>query len=134
MHPLLVKDGYDSSFAAATAAAGGTVGIIIPPSIIFIVYGFMMNLSISDLFVAGILPGILMVTSMMGVCWYMSRKNKLGLDRAAGLVARLPHRATCLPRLLRHLHRHLRHLLGHLLADRGGGHHGRLLSASPACC
>jgi C4-dicarboxylate transporter DctM subunit len=78
MHPLLVKDGYDSKFAAATAAAGGCVGIIIPPSIIFIVYGFMMNLSISDLFVAGILPGILMVIAMMGVCWYMSRKKGWG--------------------------------------------------------
>ena len=78
MHPLLVKDGYDSKFAAATAAAGGTVGIIIPPSIIFIVYGFLMNLSISDLFVAGILPGVLMVVSMMGVCWFLARKNKWG--------------------------------------------------------
>ncbi len=78
MHPLLVKDGYDSRFAAATAAAGGTVGIIIPPSIIFIVYGFLMNLSISDLFVAGILPGALMVISMMLVCWYMSRKHGWG--------------------------------------------------------
>ena len=78
MHPLLVKDGYDTRFAAATAAAGGCVGIIIPPSIIFIVYGFLMNLSISDLFVAGIMPGILMVIAMMGVCWFASRKNGWG--------------------------------------------------------
>lgn len=78
MHPLLEKDGYDSRFAAATAAAGGTVGIIIPPSIIFIVYGFLMNLSISDLFVAGILPGILMVFAMQFVCWYMCRKHNWG--------------------------------------------------------
>lgn len=78
MHPLLTKDGYDGRFAAATAAAGGTVGIIIPPSIIFIVYGFLMNLSISDLFVAGILPGILMVIAMQVVCWYMCRKNDWG--------------------------------------------------------
>jgi C4-dicarboxylate transporter, DctM subunit len=74
MHPLLVKDGYDSRFAAATAAAGGTVGIIIPPSIIFIVYGFLMNLSISDLFVAGILPGVLMVVAMQLVCWWACRR------------------------------------------------------------
>ena len=47
------KGGYDERFSAATAAAGGTVGIIIPPSIIFIVYGFLMNLPISDLFVGG---------------------------------------------------------------------------------
>ena len=69
MHPLLVKDGIDSRFAAATAAAGGTVGIIIPPSIIFIVYGFLINLSISDLFVAGILPVLLMGLSMLLVSW-----------------------------------------------------------------
>jgi C4-dicarboxylate transporter DctM subunit len=78
MHPLLVKDGYDSKFAAATAAAGGCVGIIIPPSIIFIVYGFLMNLSISDLFVAGIWPGILMVISMMIVCGVVARANNWG--------------------------------------------------------
>lgn len=78
MHPVLVEDGYDSRFAAATAAAGGTVGIIIPPSIIFIVYGFLMNLSISDLFVAGILPGLLMVIAMQGICWYLARKNGWG--------------------------------------------------------
>lgn len=78
MHPVLEKDGYDPRFAAATAAAGGTVGIIIPPSIIFIVYGFLMNLSISDLFVAGILPGFLMVVAMQGVCWYMAKKHGWG--------------------------------------------------------
>lgn len=78
MQPLLVKDGYDSRFAAATAAAGGTAGIIIPPSIIFIVYGFLMNLSISDLFVAGILPGMLMVIAMQAVCWWMCRKHGWG--------------------------------------------------------
>jgi len=78
MHPVLEEDGYDGRFAAATAAAGGTVGIIIPPSIIFIVYGFLMNLSISDLFVAGILPGLLMVMAMQGVCWFLAKKNGWG--------------------------------------------------------
>ena len=78
MHPVLVEDGYDGRFAAATAAAGGTVGIIIPPSIIFIVYGFLMNLSISELFVAGILPGLLMVIAMQAVCWLLARKHGWG--------------------------------------------------------
>ena len=78
MHPVLVEDGYDGRFAAATAAAGGTVGIIIPPSIIFIVYGFLMNLSISELFVAGILPGLIMVIAMQGVCWALARRNGWG--------------------------------------------------------
>ena len=64
MQPEMVKNGYDERFSAATAASGGTVGIIIPPSIIFIVYGFMMNLSISDLFIAGMIPGAMMVLGM----------------------------------------------------------------------
>ena len=78
MHPEMVKGGYDTRFAAATAAAGGTVGIIIPPSIIFIVYGFLMNLPISDLFVAGIVPGVLMVVGMQIVCWLVARHNNWG--------------------------------------------------------
>lgn len=78
LHPEMVKGGYDERFSAATAAAGGTVGIIIPPSIIFIVYGFLMNLPISDLFVAGLLPGALMVMAMQLACWIICRRNGWG--------------------------------------------------------
>ncbi|NOD97679.1 TRAP transporter large permease subunit [Ruegeria sp. HKCCD6228] len=78
LHPEMVKGGYDERFSAATAAAGGTVGIIIPPSIIFIVYGFLMNLPISELFVAGILPGALMVIGMQLACWVICRMNGWG--------------------------------------------------------
>ena len=78
LHPEMVKGGYDERFSAATAAAGGTVGIIIPPSIIFIVYGFLLNLPISDLFVAGILPGALMVIGMQVACWLVCRANGWG--------------------------------------------------------
>ena len=65
MIPEMTRRGYERVFAAATAAAGGTVGVIIPPSIIYIVYGVIMNVSTVDLFVAGIIPGILMVVFMM---------------------------------------------------------------------
>ncbi|RIA47206.1 TRAP transporter large permease [Dichotomicrobium thermohalophilum] len=78
MHPEMTKAGYDKNFAAATVAAGGTVGIIIPPSIIFIVYGFLMNLSISDLFIAGLLPGALMVIAMQLATWYVCHRNGWG--------------------------------------------------------
>ncbi|MEM7732845.1 MAG: TRAP transporter large permease [Pseudomonadota bacterium] len=78
LHPEMVKGGYDERFSAATAAAGGTVGIIIPPSIIFIVYGFLMNLPISDLFVAGIIPGAMMVFGMMLACFLVCWKNGWG--------------------------------------------------------
>ena len=78
MHPEMVKGGYEPRFAAATAAAGGTVGIIIPPSIIFIVYGFIMNLPISDLFIGGLIPGAMMVVAMQLVCWIVSKRNGWG--------------------------------------------------------
>lgn len=79
LHPEMTKGGYDERFSAATAAAGGTVGIIIPPSIIFIVYGFLLNLPISDLFIAGIIPGALMVLGMMSMCFIVSLMNKWGI-------------------------------------------------------
>lgn len=78
MYPEMKRNGYHPNFAAATIAAGGTVGIIIPPSIIFIVYGFLLNLSISDLFIAGILPGLLMITAMMFACWVVARYRGWG--------------------------------------------------------
>ena len=79
LHPEMVKGGYDERFSAATAAAGGTVGIIIPPSIIFIVYGFLLNLPISDLFVAGIIPGSLMVLGMMTAAFIVCTINGWGV-------------------------------------------------------
>lgn len=79
LHPEMVKGGYDERFSAATAAAGGTVGIIIPPSIIFIVYGFLMNLEVGQLFLAGIIPGVLMVAAMMLVCFVVCTVNKWGI-------------------------------------------------------
>ncbi|CZF82233.1 MULTISPECIES: TRAP transporter large permease [Grimontia] len=78
MQPEMAKNNYDERFAAATAAAGGTVGIIIPPSIIFIVYGFLLDLSISDLFIGGMLPGLLMVIAMQLACYFVCKKNKWG--------------------------------------------------------
>jgi C4-dicarboxylate transporter DctM subunit len=60
----MARRGYDRTFTAATVASGGTVGVIIPPSISFIVYGAVMMVSPVDLFVSGIIPGILMVVAM----------------------------------------------------------------------
>ncbi len=95
MYPEMTKGGYDKRFAAATAAAGGTVGIIIPPSIIFIVYGFLMNLSISDLFIGGLLPGIMMVLAMQLTCYLVARRNGWGhlIPFRIGNIARTGARA-----------------------------------------
>ncbi len=78
MYPEMTKNGYSKTFSAATIAAGGTVGIIIPPSIIFIVYGLLLDLSISELFVGGMIPGLLMVFAMQFTCYYVSKKNNYG--------------------------------------------------------
>lgn len=69
------RRGYPKSFAAAVVASGGTVGIVIPPSITMVVYGSIANTSIADLFMAGFVPGILMGVSMCVISWLISKKN-----------------------------------------------------------
>ncbi|MDA0224321.1 MAG: TRAP transporter large permease [Rhodobacterales bacterium] len=57
--PQMRKYGYDDSLSTASIAAGGTLGILIPPSVILLIYGFLTNTSPGKLFIAGILPGLL---------------------------------------------------------------------------
>ena len=63
--PEMRRYNYDMSLATGTVAAGGSLGILIPPSVIFIVYGIMTEQSIGKLFAAGILPGILLASLFM---------------------------------------------------------------------
>jgi C4-dicarboxylate transporter, DctM subunit len=58
--PQMRKLGYDPKLATGSVAAGGTLGILIPPSVIFLIYGFLTETSIGKLFLAGVLPGILL--------------------------------------------------------------------------
>lgn len=60
MIPALKKAGYSPAFACALMAAGGAIGVVIPPSITFVVYGSIADASITDLFKAGVIPGLLM--------------------------------------------------------------------------
>lgn len=69
------KRGYKKSFAAAVVASGGTVGIVIPPSVTMVVYGVVADVSIGDLFLGGLAPGILMGVSMCIVSWVISKKR-----------------------------------------------------------
>jgi len=78
--PEMTKKGYDLGTAAAISAAGGTVGVIIPPSLIFILYGVLMSLSPGDMFIAGIIPGILMVAVMVLVSMIMAMASKANRD------------------------------------------------------
>ncbi len=67
MIPAMIQAGYPMSFATALAAAGGTLGVVIPPSIPMVTYGVVTNTSIGDLFIGGLIPGILLAASLIGV-------------------------------------------------------------------
>ena len=60
MVPEMEKQGYDKALAAATTAAGGLLSPIIPPSMLFVIYGVLAQIAIGDMFIAGIIPGIMM--------------------------------------------------------------------------
>lgn len=78
MIPALEKQGYDRSFAAAVTAFSGALGPIIPPSIFLIIYGAMGNVSIGQLFMAGIIPGVLMVVGLMATSQFFIVRHGYG--------------------------------------------------------
>lgn len=75
MHPEMVKKGYPADYSAAVQAIGGTLGIVIPPSIVFVIYGNVTGASISGLLMAGIIPGILAGILLCVYAWYKAKKN-----------------------------------------------------------
>ncbi len=76
-----MKDhGYDLEFAVGVTAASATLGPIIPPSLPFVIYAMMANVSVGALFLAGILPGVLMALLMMLTVAYFAHKNGWGGD------------------------------------------------------
>jgi C4-dicarboxylate transporter DctM subunit len=76
--PELLRRGYDERMAVGTLTASGTLGILIPPSIMMIVYGFIAEVSIARLFIAGVVPGIMMVILFMAyvVLWALLNPGK----------------------------------------------------------
>ena len=76
--PEMKEEGYDPAYATAISAAAGTIGVIIPPSIPFVIYGVAAQASISDLFLAGIIPGVLIGLVLMGVNYYTAKKHHYG--------------------------------------------------------
>ena len=78
--PIQIKgmeeDGFERDMAAAITAAASTIGPIIPPSIVFVLYGVLGGVSVGKMFLAGILPGILMGISLMIYIFFMALANK----------------------------------------------------------
>src|SRR5438270_11768232 len=76
-----MKDqGYDLGFSVGVTAASATLGPITPPSLPFVIYGMMANVSVGALFLAGILPGALMAILMMLTVAYYAHRNNWGSD------------------------------------------------------
>jgi len=75
MIPAMKKEKYDSGFSVAITACSSVMGVIIPPSILMIVWGGLMSVSIGGLFMAGVVPGILIALSMMGTVLVYAKKR-----------------------------------------------------------
>lgn len=73
--PSMIKQGYDAGYTSALSAISGSLGTVIPPSITFLIYGMITGESISDLFLSGIIPGIVFGTFLCLSVLAMSRKN-----------------------------------------------------------
>ena len=73
--PQMRKFGYQDSLSTASIAAGGTLGILIPPSVILVIYGLLTETSIGKLFIAGILPGLLGILFYLGAVRYTVARN-----------------------------------------------------------
>jgi len=80
--PHMVEAGYKKSFSVAVTAASATIGPIIPPSIIFVVYAWLAGVSVGKLFLAGAIPGALMGLYLMVAVFFISKKK--GYGRSAG--------------------------------------------------
>jgi len=96
--PLLVNLGYDKVFSTALVAVAGGLGVIIPPSIPFIFYGMASGASVGALFIAGVVPGLLIGVCLMGYAYFYCKKkgedkekimaNSLSLKKASGPFSR----------------------------------------------
>lgn len=75
--PMMLKAGHDKSRSAGLLSASAVMGPIIPPSIGFVVFGVAANVSISKLFIAGIMPGIMLGASLWITWWWLVRKEKV---------------------------------------------------------
>jgi C4-dicarboxylate transporter, DctM subunit len=74
-YPSMKRFGYKDSLAAGSIAAGGTLGILIPPSVLLVIYGLLTEQNIGQLFAAGILPGIVATLCYLGAVYYIVRRD-----------------------------------------------------------
>ncbi len=84
--PAMVKQGYPKSFGVGVIGTSGGLGILIPPSIVMVIYAVSTNSSIGKLFIAGVVPGLLLALILLGVTWAVAKKNNYPrLEKASWL-------------------------------------------------
>ena len=82
MYPEMVKRGYPKDYSAAVQAIGGTLGIVIPPSTVFVIYGNITNTSVAKLLMAGIIPGVICGVALC--VWAYIKARKENFPRESG--------------------------------------------------
>ena len=87
--PILIGLGYDKTFATSVVAVAGGLGVIIPPSIPFIMYGMASGASVSDLFLAGIIPGLVIAALLMSYSVFFCKKNGEDKERINSEIGKL---------------------------------------------
>ncbi len=98
---MMTKDGrFSRGYAAAITAASATIGPIIPPSIPMVLYALVSKASIGSLFLAGILPGLIMGIVLMAMNWYLANKRGFALEKPVPLKELPRHTANAFPALL----------------------------------
>ncbi len=90
--PLMLEMGYDKKFTVALVAVAGGLGVIIPPSIPFILYAQATGASVSDMFIAGIIPGILIAVILMGYAFFHCKKYGEDKEKINAIVGELHDR------------------------------------------
>ncbi|PFG03350.1 TRAP transporter large permease [Bacillus sp. es.034] len=86
--PAMIKKGYDRNFAGSISAVSGELGVIIPPSVPLIVFGVATGTSIGDLFIAGILPGVLIAVSLLLLVYFIAVRRGYPSDDKATFIER----------------------------------------------
>lgn len=89
MIPNMEKRGYDKAYSAAVVASSGVLGLIIPPSITMVLYGVTAGVSIGALFLAGIVPGLILAFTLMVMNYFIARKHNIQREQRAAKERRL---------------------------------------------
>ncbi|MCF8114302.1 MAG: TRAP transporter large permease subunit [Desulfotignum sp.] len=85
MIPALIKAGYGEKFSLGLITVSGSLGIVIPPSIPMILYCLVMNVSVSEIFMAGVMPGLLIGFSLMVYTFFVAKKHNWRIEHKASL-------------------------------------------------